>query len=326
MAKQPYRPQPVEKTGLHPRNAHRTRYDFAALTADSPELAEFVAPNAYGDVSIDFANPAAVKALNRALLKQHYGVVGWDIPPDYLCPPIPGRADYLHYLADLLEHSTGGKLPRGADIRVLDIGVGANAIYPLIGHAAYGWSFVGSEVDATALANAQAILAANPRFAAAIELRLQTQPQQFFAGIVQPGEWFDLCMCNPPFHASLAEASAGSQRKWKHLGKPAATAGGKPVLNFGGHGGELWCEGGEEAFICRMVAESAAMPTACYWFTSLVSKQTSLPSIYRALDEAGATDHYTIDMAQGQKHSRIVAWTFYDTRQRNAWAKMRGAK
>lgn len=312
----------AEKSGLHPRNAHRSRYDFPALIAASPDLAAFVAKNAYGDESIDFANPAAVKALNRALLVQFYGVQGWDIPADYLCPPIPGRADYLHYLADLLGDSVGGPLLKGPDIRVLDIGVGANVIYPLIGHAAYGWSFVGSEVDAIALDNAATVLKANPSFDKAIDLRLQADGSKFFAGVVQAGEWFDLSMCNPPFHASQAEATAGSQRKWQNLGKQAA-GGDKPVLNFGGHGGELWCDGGEVAFICRMIAESATTPTTCVWFTTLVSKLASLPSIYDALDAAGVVTSHTIDMAQGQKQSRIVAWTFFTPSQQNAWQKMR---
>ena len=40
--------------------------------------------------------------LNRAILMHHYGVKSWDIPAGYLCPPIPGRADYIHSVADLL--------------------------------------------------------------------------------------------------------------------------------------------------------------------------------------------------------------------------------
>jgi 23S rRNA (adenine1618-N6)-methyltransferase len=56
-------------------------------------------------------------------------------PANYLCPPIPAVADYLHYLADLLADGSGG-VPRGIKVRALDVGVGANCIYPLLGHAA----------------------------------------------------------------------------------------------------------------------------------------------------------------------------------------------
>ncbi len=316
---------PAEKTSLHPRNLHRGRYDFKQLIACTPELAACVEQNAYGGESIDFANPAAVKALNRALLKQVYGIEGWDIPAQYLCPPIPGRADHLHYLADLLADSNGGVIPRGKSVRVLDIGVGANCVYPLIGHSVYGWQFVGTDIDQVALANAQHILDANKGLSDAIVLRLQASPSFIFTGVVQPDEVFDLTMCNPPFHASLAEARAGTQRKWKNLGIESNKKK-IPVLNFGGQGMELCCEGGEEAFVCRMIEQSVQHADRCLWFTTLISKSASLPGVYRAIKYAGALHNKTIEMAQGQKKSRIVAWTFLDKSQQSAWQQARWNK
>ena len=316
------RTPPTEKKGLHPRNKHSGRYDFALLIASTPELATFVAPNAYGDASVDFANPEAVRALNRALLKLHYGISGWNLPAQYLCPPIPGRADYVHHLADLLALSNGGNVPHGEAIRVLDIGVGANAVYPLIGHSEYGWHFVGSDIDRAALACAQTTINANNGHRDAIELRFQASPSAIFKGIVRADELFDLTLSNPPFHASMDEAAAGSERKWKNLGKAVADDE-APVLNFGGQSAELCCAGGEEGFISRMIAESAQMPTQCLWFTTLVSKATSLPAIYRALKSAGVQNDRTIEMSQGQKKSRIVAWTYFTERQRQAWRNQR---
>jgi len=308
----------VEKLALHPRNLHRGRYDFPQLITASPELAGFVSANAYGDASIDFANPAAVRALNRALLIDCYGISGWDIPAHYLCPPISGRADYLHYLADLLAEANAGSVPSGA--RVLDIGTGANGIYPLLGQRCYGWQFVGSDIDPAALANAQRIVDANPGLSEAIELRLQASSSLIFNGVIQAGEVFDVTLCNPPFHASASDALAGTQRKWKNLGKSAAK---KPLLNFGGQGAELWCDGGEEAFVGRMIAESSAFSGRCLWFTTLISKSASLPGVYRALKKARVQDFRTIEMAQGQKKSRLVAWTFLDADQRREWGRAR---
>jgi 23S rRNA (adenine1618-N6)-methyltransferase len=308
---------PAEKTTLHPRNPHRGRYDFKQLIAGTPELEAFVSLNAYGDESINFADPAAVKTLNRALLNQVYGIKQWDIPAQYLCPPIPGRADHLHYLADLLAELNGGVIPRGEAIRVLDIGVGANCIYPLIGQREYGWHFVGTDIDAAAIANAQGIVDANG-LSGEISLRLQTSPAVMFKGVVKPDELFDLSMCNPPFHASLAEARSGTQRKWKNLGIEANKKK-VPVLNFGGQSMELCCEGGEEAFVCRMIEESARFRDSCMWFTTLISKSASLPGVYRAIKYAGALENRTIEMAQGQKKSRIVAWTYLDAKQQQAW-------
>ncbi|MDD4928053.1 MAG: 23S rRNA (adenine(1618)-N(6))-methyltransferase RlmF [Gallionella sp.] len=306
---------------LHPRNLHRGRYDFGRLVIVSPELSPFVSVNAHGDESVDFADPAAVRALNRALLADSYGIKAWEIPAQYLCPPIPGRADYLHYLADLLAQS--GIVSVGEQIRALDIGTGANCIYPLIGARSYGWRFTGSDIDPVAIANAQRILDANPELGSVIELRLQTSVRSVFRGIINPGERFDLTLCNPPFHASLAQANLGTQRKWKNLGREAA---GKPALNFGGQGAELWCAGGEEAFICRMIEESAQFRDRCLWFTTLVSKSVTLPGVYRALKKAGVTDDRTIEMAQGQKKSRLVAWSFLDERARHAWRLAKSAE
>jgi 23S rRNA (adenine1618-N6)-methyltransferase len=299
----------VEKNILHPRNKHRSRYDFPELIKSLPDLYPFIAINAHGDESIDFSNPLAVKMLNKALLRHFYGISTWDIPANYLCPPIPGRADYIHYMADLLAESNGGIIPKGKHIKGLDIGVGANCIYPIIGHQEYGWSFVGSDLDPIAIKSARAIISVNPQLKDDLSCRQQHNKQHIFKGIVKPGERFDFSMCNPPFHASAAEAQSGTRRKLQNLGKHK---GKEQVLNFGGQGAELWCEGGEIAFIRRMIEESTAIADQCLWFSSLVSKSASLPFIYSALKTADVARVKTIEMAQGQKVSRFVAWTFID--------------
>ena len=300
-------PHSDTKQGLHPRNRFRSGYDFQQLTASSPALAAFVKPNAHGTPSIDYANPAAVKALNQALLKDGCGVWHWDIPPQYLCPPIPSRCDYVHYLADLLAEGDEKVIPRGPTVKILDIGVGANCIYPLIGASEYGWRFVGTETDPAALKWAKKLASTNRGMIHLIECRPQLSAADCFKNVVQAGETFDACMCNPPFHTSAAEAAAGAVRKVRHL------EGKKPtdlVLNFGGRSTELWCEGGELAFVRRMINQSAETPSLCRWFTSLISKSTHLPPLYKALRKVQAVEVKTIEMNQGQKKSRILAWTF----------------
>ena len=289
---------------MHTRNRHQGRYDFANLTASSPELAAFVVTTPRGEPSIDFADPAAVATLNRALLKSFYGVAHWEIPPGYLCPPVPGRADSIHRIAELLR-AKDGSYPRGANVRLLDVGVGANCIYPIIGHAEYGWTFVGCDVDPVALESAQKIVDANPNLKGAIELRLQTSSEKILSGIIRDGEMFQATICNPPFHASLAEAEAASRRKWENLGRRADSG-----RNFGGQGGELWYPGGEAVFVRRMIEESARFKTGVRWFTALISKEESLPILQSAMRKAGVTDRRTMAMEQGQKKSRLVAWTF----------------
>jgi len=311
-------PKPTGKAGLHPRNAHRQRYDFAALIASLPELAAFVRPNDYGDDSVDFADPAAVKALNRALLAHYYGIGFWDLPPGYLCPPIPGRADYIHHLADLLAGCNDGTVP--PRVNVLDVGVGANCVYPIIGRSVYGWRFVGSDIDPVSLKAAKAIADFNPALSGALTLRLQAEANKVFAGVIQRKDRFDVTLCNPPFHASAEEAEAVSRRKVTNLTGEVPD---KPVLNFGGQHAELWCDGGEVTFLRTMAQESREFAEQCCWFTSLVSREAHLHELYRQLRKLGAKQVKTVNMAQGQKISRFVAWTFLDNAAMAEWREER---
>ncbi len=309
---------------MHPRNKNANGYDFSALAATSAALAKYIKTNPAGEPTIDFSNPAAVKALNRALLMHHYGIKGWDIPGGYLCPPIPGRADYLHAVADLLASCNKKHIPTGSAVRVLDIGTGANLVYPLIGQAEYGWRFLGVDIDEAALDNAQRILGKNPALTADIELRHQPVWDNIFVGLLRAGECFDLSICNPPFHNSPDEVLAVSQRKWNNLGKPGAQKGQiQPRLNFGGGGTELWCNGGERAFVKSMIEQSASIPKRVLWFTSLLSKAENLPHIEAALKKARVIDSRILPMAQGQKQSRLVCWTFCANGEREKWRRER---
>ncbi len=312
--------QPKEKARLHPRNRHRERYDLNALKERCPELAEFVITNIYGNETIDFHNPEAVKWLNKALLFQYYDLSYWDVPPAYLCPPIPGRADYIHYMADLLLESNKGKIPNGAKIKCLDIGVGANCVYPIIGAKEYGWSFIGSDTDAVAVEAAKLIVDKNSNLKDQVDIRLQTDAEHFFKGIVKEEEYIDLTICNPPFHASQEDAEASSLRKNRNLTNSKSDT---PLLNFGGQPNELVYEGGEKMFLGKMILESVQFATSVFWFTCLVSKQTNLKMAYSELEHAGATQVKTFPMGQGNKSSRVIAWTFLTPAQSKVWVESR---
>ncbi|MBL4594725.1 MAG: 23S rRNA (adenine(1618)-N(6))-methyltransferase RlmF, partial [Flavobacteriales bacterium] len=260
--------------------------------------------------------PEAVKMLNTALLKHFYEITYWAIPENYLCPPIPGRADYIHHVAQLLGENNYGNIPTGSAIKCLDVGVGANCIYPIVGNKEYGWSFIGTDIDAIALDNGKQIVKQNPSLKDVIEFRLQENPKDFFYGVITKEEQIDVTVCNPPFHSSAEEAFASTQRKIKNLkGKREE----QPVKNFGGKNTELWCDGGENKFVRNMIRESKKFAKSCYWFTSLVSKQSNLKSVYRALENEAAEKVVTIPMGQGNKSSRIVAWTFLNVEEQKNW-------
>lgn len=296
-----------EKARLHPRNKNRERYDLKALVRTLPELKKHIINNKFGTTSIDFANPLSVKLLNKALLNHYYGIKHWDFPDENLCPPILGRADYMHYIADLLSESKVGEIPKGDKITCLDVGVGASCIYPIIGVTEYGWSFIGADINPKSLKSAQENINNNPSTKGKVEFRLQKNPKDIFRGIIGKEDKIDITICNPPFHSSREVAKQGARRKVGNLSGKKVN---NPELNFAGISDELICEGGEYNFIQTMIRESKQFSKNCFWFSTLVSKQANLKGIYKLLEQTEAKQVRTIPMGTGNKVSRVVAWTF----------------
>ena len=299
---------------LHPRNPHQGRYNFTRLTNACPALLPYLRQNPAGDSTIDFTDPAAVIALNQALLASYYQVKYWQLPADYLCPPIPGRADYIHYLADLLARANKGVVPTGKQIRVLDIGTGANCIYPIIASQAYGWQVTGTDIDPVAVKAAALIVASNTALKSHVDIVMQSNATMMFQGLFEHKQSIHLTLCNPPFYASAAEAAAASARKWSNLGKE--TQGNQ--RNFAGQHHELWCEGGELKFISQMVTESQLYKQQVCWFSTLVSQQKHIPVLTKLLRSVNAVQTQVIEMRQGQKVSRILAWSFLNQTQQQS--------
>jgi len=322
----------IAKNGLHERNVHRGRYDFKKLVESEPQLKPFVIKNPKGEDSINFSDPNAVKMLNKALLAAYYGIEFWDIPDTYLCPPIPGRADYIHRVAELLDSEVKGQYAH-QKVKALDIGVGANCIYPIVGVTKYGWHYTGSDVDPKSIQSAQTIVEHNRVLTGKIALVQQHNDANIYLGIIQPNDRYDVTTCNPPFHRSAEDAAMGSQRKIDNLKanqrkkglKPqtAQVKTSKPALNFGGQNAELWCEGGEAAFIRKMANESQAFAAQVLWFTTLISKKDNVRPMRKQLEKLGVKAIRVVEMSQGQKVSRFVAWSYMDKQQRKAWMELK---
>ena len=306
----------TEKINLHPRNSHRLGYDFDKLIQTNSELNQYVFVNEHQIQTIDFSNPDAVKSLNNSILMMDYDTQNWSLPQDYLCPPIPGRVDYIHYVADLLASKNNNIIPEGENVVGLDIGIGSSCIYPILGNSVYDWSFVGTDIDENAIQNCKKIIEQNPQLIDAISLQLQLNPRFIFKNIILPEDKFAFTICNPPFHNSADEAIKATTRKVNNLENTRTK---NPVLNFGGQSTELWCEGGEIGFITQMIYESAKYPLQVLWFTTLVSKKENLPNVYKTLNKVEAVEIKTIEMSQGQKNSRVVAWTFLSDLQQEKW-------
>ncbi len=296
---------------MHHRNIHHPDYPIDKLVSANPLLKQYLTSRPDGSgPTIDFARPAAVKALNQAILLHHYNLSYWDIPEGYLCPAVPGRVDYIHHLADLLADQKD--IPKGPQVNLLDIGTGANFIYPILAHRIYGWSVVGTEIDPKAIQVAQALIEVNDVLNGK-HLRVRQQPdrRQILAGVIRPDEQYHATICNPPFFASEREATQAYTRKQSKLGLPVTRRA------LGGQAHELWTPGGETAFLLRYIQESQAFAKNIRWFTSLVSQKNSLASAKKELERTGDAEVRVIPMAQGQKKSRVLAWHF-GTRETNS--------
>ena len=304
---------------MHPRNKNKDRHNFDRLIEAVPELSNYTVLNTKGERSLDFFNPTAVKLFNTAILKTDYGIEHWDIPKNNLCPPVPGRADYILYLADLLAGFNKNKIPSGEAIRGLDIGVGANCIYPLLGHAEYGWSFTGADIHRASLDHAQEIIKQN-KLAHSIDLQHQANPQNVLKGLLDNEVYYDFSLCNPPFHSSAQEAELRANRKVKNLkGKRVKNV----VLNFGGRSNELFRDGGEKQFILDYIRDSTLYPNRCFVYTCLLSKKSNVEVALHRLNETKARFVKVFPMEQGNKQSRFIAWSFLNDKQRKVWIDSR---
>lgn len=292
-------------------------YDLPALRALEPGLAAYLYTTPRGEQSVRFDEPDAVRLLNQALLRHQFGLRWYQLPAHVLCPAVPGRFDYLLYLQDFLQLQHGKK-PKAKQFRLLDIGCGANLIYSVLAAQAMRWQVVASDISQESLLHAAQIIEQNalqPR----IELRHQPNSEQIFSGIVQPNEQFDLTVCNPPFHHSADEAALGTQRKQRNLGHTAKTT----VLNFAGQAHELWCEGGEAAFVARMIRQSKALASQVAWFSCLISKDKNLTALQTLLADLQCPSQQVIEMRQGNKVTRVLVWSWLSLAQQQLWRQYR---
>ena len=286
---------------MHARNIHKnSSYDFDSLIKVNTALQEFVTLNKHtNSLTIDFSNPKAVIELNKSLLIHHYELENWELPDGFLCPPIPSRVDYIHYVADIISKEQ-------EPIKGLDVGVGANAIYTILGTQVYNWEMVGCDINTQSIEAAQRNIDFTPNLKNKVEIIHQTDNANIFKGIIQQDDYFHFTMCNPPFYTSEEDASKNASQKLKNLGKGAS------VLNFGGQHSELWCNGGEALFLKRMFKQSVDFKSQVGYFTSLVSRKENLTKLEKQLKKLKA--NYTIiPMEHGNKKTRLIAWSYTKT-------------
>ena len=294
---------------------------FSELAAGAPDLAAVLAA---GRGRLDFGDPAAVRALTRAMLVRCFRLADWTVPDGALVPPVPARAAYLRRMGLIV----GGGRPPSRPLRIIDVGCGANLIFPLLAASpVFGWTAVGLDVTPAALAGATHNLALNRRLVRSVTLRAgpppppaplsctsppspPPPPPSILPHAFRPGDPpADLLVCNPPFFESAAAR--------------AATAKDPGALHGGGHAGmpaeTVWPAGGEAGFVGRMAAESAALPPdRVTWYSAMLGRKASVGAVKRVLaglDPAPQVRTFVLAAAGkgkgGERTARwVVAWSF----------------
>lgn len=299
--------------------------DFAALAIKHPSLTPYLVhdPRGKNRATVDFKDANGSRELTRVLLKEYFGV-NWSLPPGQLVPPVPNRTNYIRWIAQLLRLAR----PPGDVVRGLDLGCGANLIYPLLGAAMFGWAFVAADATPIALESARRNVENNPHLAGLIEVREVRPPPGVSGGTLEGGSErsaagmetkdgaapdstaphnqggvlrpalrdsdpvFAFTMCNPPFFSTLDKAGLN------------------PNTDHEGTAEEMVCPGGEEAFVRRMIYDSAALKDRVYWFSTMCGKKSTLKAARYQLQQCGAEVIRTTELMQGKTSRWCIAWSF----------------
>ncbi|RHY64711.1 hypothetical protein DYB38_001919 [Aphanomyces astaci] len=265
----------VNNDGIHPRNMYRNPPDFKALAKAYPS------------------------ELTRALLHRDFGITTWHVPLNRLCPPLPNRLNYIHWIEDLILFSQSSYVStEDAPIWGVDIGTGASVIYPLLGHSLNQWRFLATDVDAESIEYAAANLRSNH-----LEhvIHLETVADGHDAAILPTASIQRRCrhdgpvlftMCNPPFFDSIDQADTN------------------PRTACTGSASEMTTPGGEVAFVTRMIQDSLLLTSQVRWYTSLIGRKSSLRPLLAILRSHGIPNMRTTEFLQGRTTRWGLAWSF----------------
>lgn len=299
----------LHETTMHPKNRYRyEKPNFQLLAEIYPSLSRYVVQKervANDDALIfDFKDWDACRELVKVQFKHDFGIT-WTVSKPYLIPPIANRLNYICFIHDLLLLWSPEPRTRASyEWKILDVGCGANLVYPLLGAAYFGWSFVGCDISSDALRLAVGNRDANTSIAPLIMLRkVEKQSCQgahdtgggrgIIGSCVLPEDGvFDACMCNPPFFSDVNEM------------------GQNPQTDYGGTLMEMIYPGGEEKFVTEMIQDSLGHKASVAWFSTMVGKKRTFKVAKKLLYSLGNNVIRTSELVQGVTHRWVISWSF----------------
>lgn len=296
---------PAPSASTTPSNVEDAPISFEKLAETHPELLKYLKTNAStGTSHFNFMSEESVRLYNQALLHDWFGIK-IELPPNHLCPTALSRTRYIRWIAELLKHCCGEEKVG------IDIGTGASCVYPLIGHAIFGWKFLASDIDEDSMNWAAKNVELNgwsksitiARAKRSNDDKAESKDFKILDGLldledvrnVNGGPSYSkahFTMCNPPYFDSPEE-------KFQRDDTVCVAT-----------DGELATAGGEEEFVRQMVRESAEIGVRVSWFTTLLGKKSSLKPLLRYIQTFDVTDVQHTTFVQGKNSRWAIAWTF----------------
>jgi 23S rRNA A1618 N6-methylase RlmF len=246
-------------------------------------------------------------SLTRGLLQAYFKLQLPHLESKHLCPPVPNRFFYLHWIdTHLLNGNRAQRLNCG-----MDIGTGATCIYPLLAAKFFKYNMAASEIDNDALALARLNVTAN-QLNHKIRL-LEVPPSHSQQPSLPPGgpveralracgggqtHRFDFIMTNPPFY---------DPESMEHCTPRAGDGRDRTSMTVS----EGSYPNGEIGFVTEMIADSLQARQSSLWFSSMLGKKTSLVKLEKLLIHLLGPAHVeTTEYGPGQYTRWFVAWNF----------------
>ncbi|CAH8502253.1 unnamed protein product [Schistosoma turkestanicum] len=285
---------------MHQRNIYKQkRPNFKELAAKFDFFDAVAVKDECGRVTLDFRIPSHLSALSKALLLNDFGL-NVDFPGDRLIPTVPLRLNYILWLEDLIK----GLQRFSERVKILDIGVGASCIYPLLGSAKNSWQFFGTESDVRNFSLAKENVDKNnlSKSIKLFHITENTSSLDVVFGGTENTTYLHAVMANPPFFSDTSDA-VGSNT-CRSLKRPPP----KTISSAARH--ESQTVGGEVYFCIRLIRDSIRYSTRVGVFTIMLGKKSSVSSVRRILHKFKITQISVYEMCQGRIMRWGVAWTF----------------
>ncbi|RFN53674.1 23s rrna (-n6)-methyltransferase [Fusarium flagelliforme] len=303
----PNQPTAMESTLTGPTKDDIARdHHYAELYAKAPDFQQLALQDAdfsrlWNQHKTDFFNdPECVMQLTKSLLKLDFKLQ-LELPDDRLCPPVTNRHNYILWLKNLLDSSSYEKNDR--NVVGLDIGTGASCIYPLLGCRERDWNFIATDIDSKSLEYARRNVALNN-----LDQRIKVVERKPTDNIIPLDDLqvpsIAFTMSNPPFYKSEQELIESAKKKSR---APFTACTGAKV--------EMVTDGGEIAFVDRILKESLVLRQRVQWYTSMFGFLTSLIDFVDKLREHNIDNYAVTEFVQGNKTRRwAIAWSFGNMR------------